>query len=70
MTSNKPLTINLNSSNLDEIEFKVLTIILCKFSALVILNLEIQSLRNLDAPLSALFYVSGFAFFELLKFGC
>ena len=49
---------------------KVPTIILSNFSALIILNLEIQSLCNLDVPLNVVFCVSGFAFIGLLKIDC
>ena len=40
---------------------------LSKFSALIILSLEVQSLCNLDAPLNVVFCVSGFAFIDLFK---
>ena len=60
------------SSNLGEIEYmlRVSTIILSKYSALMILNLEIQSSCNLEAPLNVVFCVSGFAFIGLLKIDC
>ena len=66
------ITINLNSSHLDEIEFmlRIPIIMLSKFSALIILNLEMQSLCNIDAPLNVVFYVSGFVFIDLLKIDC
>ena len=43
---------------------------LSKFSTLIILNLEIQSLYKLDTPLSVVFCVSGFAFIFALQFSC
>ena len=51
ITLNKPLTINLKSLNLDEIEFmlRICTIKLPKFFTLTILNLAILSLRKLDS---------------------
>ena len=49
---------------------RVPTVILAKLSALIILNLEIQLLCNLDAPLNVVFCVSGFEFIDLLKIDC
>ena len=49
---------------------RVPIIMLSKFSALIILNLEMQLLCNLDAPLNVVFCVSGFAFIDLLKIDC
>ena len=49
---------------------RVPTIIKSKFSALIILNLEIQSLCYLDGPFNVLFCVSGFPFIDLLKIDC
>ena len=51
MILNKPLTINLKSLNLDEIEFmlRACTIKLSKFCTLIILNLAILSLCKLDS---------------------
>ena len=46
---------------------RVPTVILAKLSALITLNLEIQLLCNLDAPLNEEFCISGFAFLDLLK---
>ena len=50
--------------------FRVPTIMLPKFSAHIILNLEIQLLCNLDAPLNVVFCVSGFEFIDSLKIDC
>ena len=49
---------------------RVPTIILSEFSALIILNVEKQSICNLDAPVNVVFCISGFAFIDLLKTDC